>query len=284
MGGLSRLALRPRDGPRHGPADRVRRAPPHLLRRRRRPGRGAGGPAAPPGGPRRVRRPHRPPHPQQLPPPRAQLLHAAAARGVDRRRSPRPVDEPGHRRLARRARRGVRRGGGRALAVRPRRVRRGQLRAARVGRRHGQLRRPRARPRRPPPAADRHRPAATRRRARGQPRLRERPGPFLDRPRARRARVPGDTLVALPADDRFRLHAAPVAEAVARDRAAGLRPIAIAAVAGSTNTGSVDLVPELADLAQREGLWLHVDAAYGGAARLSARDRDASPASTSRTA
>ena len=42
--------------------------------------------------------------------------------------------------------------------------------------------------------------------------------------------------------------------------------------AGSTNTGSVDVVGELADLAEREDLWLHVDAAYGGAARLSARD------------
>jgi glutamate/tyrosine decarboxylase-like PLP-dependent enzyme len=48
--------------------------------------------------------------------------------------------------------------------------------------------------------------------------------------------------------------------------------VAIAGVAGSTNTGSVDLVPELAALAADEGLWLHVDAAYGGAARLSARD------------
>lgn len=82
---------------------------------------------------------------------------------------------------------------------------------------------------------------------------------------------PPDTLVGLPSDDRFRLRAEPVAEAIRRDRSAGLKPVAIAAVAGSTNTGSVDLVGELADLAAREGLWLHVDAAYGGAARLSPR-------------
>ncbi len=82
---------------------------------------------------------------------------------------------------------------------------------------------------------------------------------------------PPETLVVLPSDDRFRLHAEPVAEAVRRDRAAGLTPVAIAAVAGSTNTGSVDLVGELADLAAREQLWLHVDAAYGGGARLSPR-------------
>jgi glutamate/tyrosine decarboxylase-like PLP-dependent enzyme len=63
-----------------------------------------------------------------------------------------------------------------------------------------------------------------------------------------------------------------VAEAIERDRAAGLVPFAVAAVAGSTNTGSVDAVGELADVAAAEDLWLHVDAAYGGAARLSQRD------------
>jgi aromatic-L-amino-acid/L-tryptophan decarboxylase len=83
---------------------------------------------------------------------------------------------------------------------------------------------------------------------------------------------PPETLVVIPADDRFRLHADPVRAAIDADRARGLTPLAICAVAGSTNTGSVDLVPELATLARAEGLWLHVDAAYGGAARLSARD------------
>jgi len=83
---------------------------------------------------------------------------------------------------------------------------------------------------------------------------------------------PPETLRIVPSDERFRLHAEPVAEAIAEDRASGHVPFAIAAVAGSTNTGSVDLVGELADLAEREGLWLHVDAAYGGAVRLSARE------------
>lgn len=83
---------------------------------------------------------------------------------------------------------------------------------------------------------------------------------------------PTATLVVLPTDERFRLHPEPVAEAIARDRAAGLIPLAISAVAGSTNTGSVDLIEELAALARREGLWFHVDAAYGAAARFSARD------------
>jgi glutamate/tyrosine decarboxylase-like PLP-dependent enzyme len=85
---------------------------------------------------------------------------------------------------------------------------------------------------------------------------------------------PADTLVVLPADSDFHLRGAPVAAAIARDRRDGLTPFAIAAVAGSTNTGSVDAVGELADVAEAGGLWLHVDAAYGGGARLSQRDRD----------
>jgi glutamate/tyrosine decarboxylase-like PLP-dependent enzyme len=88
---------------------------------------------------------------------------------------------------------------------------------------------------------------------------------------------PRATLVVLPSDDDFRLRGALVAAAVARDRAAGLTPFAIACVAGSTNTGSVDAVGELADVAEADGLWLHVDAAYGGGARLSERDRDRVP-------
>jgi aromatic-L-amino-acid decarboxylase len=83
---------------------------------------------------------------------------------------------------------------------------------------------------------------------------------------------PTDTLRVVGADDRFRLQAEPVAAAIAADRDAGRTPLAISAVAGSTNTGSVDDIVGLASLARREGLWFHVDAAYGGAARLSARD------------
>ncbi len=83
---------------------------------------------------------------------------------------------------------------------------------------------------------------------------------------------PPDTLVTVPADADFRLRGSAVAAAVAADRAAGLTPIAIAAVAGSTNTGAVDAIGELADVAALEGLWMHVDAAYGAAALLSTRD------------
>jgi len=83
---------------------------------------------------------------------------------------------------------------------------------------------------------------------------------------------PEETLHVVQSDARFRLRGADVARAVAEDVAAGLRPLAIAAVAGSTNTGAVDATGELADVAEAHGLWLHVDAAYGGAALLSARE------------
>lgn len=88
---------------------------------------------------------------------------------------------------------------------------------------------------------------------------------------------PPETLVVLPSDDDGRLQPGPVAAAVERDRAAGLVPLAICAVAGSTNTGSVDDVVGLATLAGDERLWLHVDAAYGAAARLSGRLADRVP-------
>jgi aromatic-L-amino-acid decarboxylase len=79
---------------------------------------------------------------------------------------------------------------------------------------------------------------------------------------------PPDTLRIVPSDERFRLHGQAVSAAVEQDRAAGLLPLCVAAVSGSTNTGSVDLVGELADVCDAYGMWLHVDAAYGGAVRL----------------
>jgi glutamate/tyrosine decarboxylase-like PLP-dependent enzyme len=83
---------------------------------------------------------------------------------------------------------------------------------------------------------------------------------------------PPGTPRVLPSDERFQLAGPSLAAALAEDRAAGLHPWLVAAVAGSTNTGSVDRIGELADIATAEGLWLHVDAAYGGAVRLSARE------------
>jgi aromatic-L-amino-acid decarboxylase len=78
---------------------------------------------------------------------------------------------------------------------------------------------------------------------------------------------------ALPTDARFRLLPGAVEAAVREDRAAGLEPFLLVASAGTTATGAVDPLPGLADLAARERLWLHVDAAYGGFFALTERGR-----------
>ena len=79
----------------------------------------------------------------------------------------------------------------------------------------------------------------------------------------------------LPSDAAFRLSVPALAEAVAADRAAGRTPFAVVATAGTTNCGTVDPLEELADLCEREGLWFHVDGAYGAAAALCAPGRAA---------
>ncbi len=80
---------------------------------------------------------------------------------------------------------------------------------------------------------------------------------------------PDGALRLLGADGDWRLNAEQVERAVAEDRAAGRLPFCVIANAGTTNTGALDPLDELADLCAREGLWLHVDGAYGALARLS---------------
>ncbi len=65
-------------------------------------------------------------------------------------------------------------------------------------------------------------------------------------------------------DDEFRMDVADLQAAIAADRRAGRRPFLIAANAGSVKTGAIDPLDGLADVCQQEGLWLHVDGAYGG--------------------
>ncbi len=77
----------------------------------------------------------------------------------------------------------------------------------------------------------------------------------------------------LPTRVDFRLDTAALGEAIARARASGLRPFAIVGNAGTTNTGAVDALDEMAALARAEGMWFHVDAAYGGFAALTERGR-----------
>jgi len=75
-------------------------------------------------------------------------------------------------------------------------------------------------------------------------------------------------LVRVPTNDRFELRLDALEAAIAADRAAGHRPIAIVATIGTTSSTSVDPVDGMAAIAEREGLWLHVDAAYAGPVAL----------------
>jgi len=72
----------------------------------------------------------------------------------------------------------------------------------------------------------------------------------------------------LPSDDDYRLSMGALREAVAADRARGLRPFCVVANVGTTNTGAVDPLPDLANFCRSEGLWLHADGAYGAGAVL----------------
>ncbi|MBT9257011.1 hypothetical protein KMZ32_15590 [Phycicoccus sp. MAQZ13P-2] len=75
----------------------------------------------------------------------------------------------------------------------------------------------------------------------------------------------------VPVHEDLTLDVDALADAVATDRAAGVRPLAVVATAGTINTGAVDDLDAVADLAEREGLWMHVDGAIGGFLGLSAR-------------
>ncbi|MCY7303925.1 MAG: aminotransferase class V-fold PLP-dependent enzyme [Thermoleophilia bacterium] len=95
---------------------------------------------------------------------------------------------------------------------------------------------------------------------------------------ARAARVLGfrpDQVRVLPVGQGFRLDPATLQRAITADRTAGRRPLFVSVSGGSTNTGSVDPLAEIAAVCREEGVWLHVDAAYGAFAALTERGREA---------
>jgi len=74
-------------------------------------------------------------------------------------------------------------------------------------------------------------------------------------------------------DAEWRMNPQALEQAIAQDLSAGLRPLAIVATAGTVNTGAVDPLPAIAELARKYGLWLHVDGAYGAFAALAIPER-----------
>jgi glutamate/tyrosine decarboxylase-like PLP-dependent enzyme len=76
-------------------------------------------------------------------------------------------------------------------------------------------------------------------------------------------------------DNLFRIDVDSLEQSIERDRADGLTPFAVVASAGTTNTGSVDPLDQIADICERNKLWLHVDAAYAGFAVLTEEGKNA---------
>src|SRR5258706_6135397 len=85
---------------------------------------------------------------------------------------------------------------------------------------------------------------------------------------ARQCGLGTDAVREIPLDAAWKMDVGALASRIAQDRTAGLAPFLVAGTAGTTSAGIVDPLPALADLCGRENLWLHVDAAWGGAAAL----------------
>ena len=77
----------------------------------------------------------------------------------------------------------------------------------------------------------------------------------------------------VPVDADFRMDVARLQEMIRADRERGLRPACVAASAGTVNTGAIDPFNAIADVCAREGLWFHVDGAYGGVGILAEQTR-----------
>jgi aromatic-L-amino-acid decarboxylase len=88
------------------------------------------------------------------------------------------------------------------------------------------------------------------------------------------AGFPARSIRTVPTTPELRIDPDALRAMIGEDRAAGRRPFLLVANAGTTNTGAVDPIAELAAVARDEGLWLHVDGAYGGFFQLTERGRE----------
>ena len=77
-----------------------------------------------------------------------------------------------------------------------------------------------------------------------------------------------DALREIEVDASLRMRPDALRSALSQDRAQGLAPFLVIATAGTTGAGAIDPIPDIARIAQEQGLWFHVDAAWGGAAAL----------------
>jgi aromatic-L-amino-acid decarboxylase len=88
------------------------------------------------------------------------------------------------------------------------------------------------------------------------------------------AGIGADDVVSVPVSGRGAIDVELLAEAIRRDRLGGKLPLAVVATAGTTGTGAVDWIAEIAELCTSENIWLHIDACYGGAIALVPELRD----------
>ncbi|MCY3770650.1 MAG: aminotransferase class V-fold PLP-dependent enzyme [Gemmatimonadetes bacterium] len=93
----------------------------------------------------------------------------------------------------------------------------------------------------------------------------------------RAARIMGirsENVRLIPTDALFRMDPEALRRTVAKDRAVGFNPVAICANAGAASTGAIDPLETMADFCEAEGIWLHVDAAYGGFTVITGQGKD----------
>ena len=84
------------------------------------------------------------------------------------------------------------------------------------------------------------------------------------------AGIGSDALRMIPVNDDYQMDVAALDRAIAADRVAGMTPFFIAGTAGSVDVGAIDPLAALAEIARREGIWFHVDGAYGALGMLAA--------------